>query len=150
MVCHIGFGQYFVQRFVSCATPNDAKKSIWVGASVSLIVGGIFIPMIGMASISYFKGCDPVKVRLLLFLSQAILERENPENRRDRPLFGARDLQGDSWNDWRLHFFSLQCHSFHDLNRFEFRGYDFFQVCDWQCRNQGRETDFIHANFYHQ
>ena len=62
MVCHIGFGQYFVQRFVSCATPNDAKKSIWVGASVSLIVGGVFIPMIGMASISYFRGCDPVKM----------------------------------------------------------------------------------------
>ena len=61
MVCHIGFGQYFVQRFVSCATPNDAKKSVWVGASVSLIVGGVFIPMIGMASISYFRGCDPVK-----------------------------------------------------------------------------------------
>ncbi len=61
MVCHIGFGQYFVQRFASCATPNDAKKSIWVGASVSLIVGGVFIPMIGMASISYFRGCDPVK-----------------------------------------------------------------------------------------
>jgi len=60
MFFHIGVGQYFVQRYVSCATVKDAQKSIWVATVVSLIVGGLLIPLIGMASISYFAGCDPV------------------------------------------------------------------------------------------
>ena len=35
MLIRIGTGQYFVQRYVSCATVGDARKSVWVGARVS-------------------------------------------------------------------------------------------------------------------
>ena len=47
VLLHLGMGQYFVQRYVSCATLNDARKSVWVGTIVSLIVGGLLIPLIG-------------------------------------------------------------------------------------------------------
>ena len=56
---YLGTGQYFVQRFVSCKTVNDARISLFLGSSIALIVGGVFIPLIGMAAISYFAGCDP-------------------------------------------------------------------------------------------
>ena len=60
---HIGVGQYFVQRYVSCATVADAKKSIWVGTFVSILIGAVLIPLIGMAALSYFSGCDPVMAK---------------------------------------------------------------------------------------
>ena len=60
MLIDFGLGQYFVQRYVSCATVNDARTSVWVGAVVALLMGGLVIPLIGMATISYFAGCDPV------------------------------------------------------------------------------------------
>jgi Na+/proline symporter len=56
----LGVGQYYVQRYVSCATVEDAKTSVWIGSLIAIILGSICIPLIGMASISYFSGCDPV------------------------------------------------------------------------------------------
>ena len=35
---YMGTGQYFVQRYVSCATVRDAQKSVWVGARVVKII----------------------------------------------------------------------------------------------------------------
>ena len=34
MFLHIGTGQYYVQRYVSCATVQDGRKSVWVAARV--------------------------------------------------------------------------------------------------------------------
>jgi len=60
MLFKIGTDQYFVQRYVSCATLKDAQKCVWIGGLLCVIIGGVLIPLIGMGSISYFAGCDPV------------------------------------------------------------------------------------------
>ena len=57
----VGTSQYFIQRFVTCSTYKDAKKALWLATIVSQLFGGILIPLIGMAAISYFAGCDPFK-----------------------------------------------------------------------------------------
>ena len=57
----VGTSQYFVQRFVTCKTLSDAKKALWIATVVSELLGAFLIPIIGMAAISYFAGCDPLQ-----------------------------------------------------------------------------------------
>ena len=61
----VGFGQYFVQRFVACKTIKDARISMSFGVSMTMLVYAILIPACGLGILAYFRHCDPVQAEII-------------------------------------------------------------------------------------
>ena len=72
VVLRVGFGQYFMQRSVACKSIKDARKSIFLGVTLTLLVGSVLIGLIGMGTLAYFDGCDPVKSKQIKRYDQII------------------------------------------------------------------------------
>ena len=65
IILRVTFGQFYIQRVVACKTAADGKKSFMIGCCFAWIVGVVLIPLLGVATLAYFRHCDPLQAGII-------------------------------------------------------------------------------------